>query len=47
MIIGLGEENHFKVHFKGYSYRYEVMVNREDISVLEEEAVLSSAKKKN
>lgn len=34
-IIGIGENDTFKIHFKDHSYRYEIFTKREEISVIE------------
>lgn len=36
----------FKVHFKGYNYRYECDIHRDDLSVIDNDPNLSSGKKK-
>jgi ubiquitin C-terminal hydrolase len=47
VIVGIGKEDTFKIHFLGYSYRYEIEVNRDELAIIEAEAALSSAKKRN
>ena len=46
-VVRLEEEDRFKVHFIGYSYHYEAVVRREDIAIQEDEAIMTSAKKKH
>lgn len=33
-IISVCESNTFKVHFKGFSYKYELKVSRDDLSMI-------------
>lgn len=33
VIIEIGENDNFKVHFKGYSYRYELFINRSELTL--------------